>query len=174
MSANCKSYNDFKEVHRKRREIYMALNPLKGPICGPEGCPYPTKNPSEIPKVPMEFMRGAIVAIMATWEAYVRDILEEAFDEVVTTGRGRGSERMNWREPDEDEEVRCSTRLSGSTVLQTIVKSDFEAELLGGRADEVKKQASELAVKMLQNPQDYIKRSLDEHKQGEGYPNFLW
>ncbi len=173
--AQCKSYSDFKTTHKELRRIYTELNPKKGRIYRPGG-PFPTDSQGHVSEVPMEFMRGAIVAIMTTWEAYVRDILEEAFDNFVNVctaasspsrrvpDRRRSSSR-NWREPSTEETLPRPTALLDSPVVQAIVKKHFETGLKG-KVEEVKTQASKLAIEMLQNPEEHVTKCLDEHKQG--------
>ncbi len=169
--AQCKSYSDFKTTHKELRRIYTELNPIKGRICRPGG-PFPSDPQGHVSDVPMEFMRGAIVAIMTTWEAYVRDILEEAFDNFVTAAsspispdRRPSSCSMNWREPPPGETLPCPTALLDFPVVQAIVKKHFETGLKG-KVEEVKAQASRLAIEMLQNPEEHVTKFLDEHKQG--------
>ena len=74
--GKCKAYDGFKELLDELRRSYSMLNPKDG-LCSPQGALSDHKD------VAMEFIRGGIIRVMAAWEAYVQDVLREAFDIVV-------------------------------------------------------------------------------------------
>lgn len=76
--GRCKAFDGFKELLEELRSCYSRLNPKDG-LCSRMGAlDYPRGR-----DVAKEFIRGGIIRVMAAWEAYVQDVLKEAFDTVV-------------------------------------------------------------------------------------------
>lgn len=74
MAAECKTYNSFLELHEQIESRYRCLDQGQGLQIDD--------------KSRMEFLRGGIVAMMAAWESYVHDLLNEAFDVFVDVCSG--------------------------------------------------------------------------------------
>lgn len=72
--ANSRSYNTFKSCMEKMKENYTKLNPIDGLLCGPDGVL------SSEGDVAIQFIRGGFIQAWIAWEAFARDILEEAFE----------------------------------------------------------------------------------------------
>ena len=147
-ATTCKSYDDFKQLLQDVRLKNRALNPQWGLICGPQG-PYRQENPGKVKEVPLEFMRGGLVRIMAAWEAYVQDLLGEAFDVVVS----------------QIAEARTAPLFSGCSLqlLKKVVgyRIDPSGETKVGK---VKANATDLAVDLIEKPYTW-KALFQEHKQ---------
>jgi hypothetical protein len=75
------TYLTFKKRFEEIRANYRALNPLVESVAG-ENCILGPDDHNLHPSV-KEFLRGGVISIWAIWEAFVKDVLAEAFDEVV-------------------------------------------------------------------------------------------
>jgi len=70
----CRAYDSFHKLHGQIRSRYSCLSPE-------ETLEVEAKSRTE-------FIRGGIVAMMAAWESYVHDLLNEAFDDFVDVCSG--------------------------------------------------------------------------------------
>ena len=104
-----------------------------------------------VKEVPLEFMRGGLVRIVAAWEAYVQDLLGEAFDVIVS----------------QIAEARAGPLFSASGCSLQLLKKVIEYRIDPSRdakVGKVKANATELAVDLIEKP--YVWRALfQEHKQ---------
>jgi hypothetical protein len=152
-ATTCKSYDDFKQLLQDIRDKNRDLNPNWGVICGPHG-PYRQESQGIVKAVPLEFMRGGLVRIMAAWEAYVQDLLGEAFDIIV-------SQLVEARAAHSPSSVSgCPLQLLKKVIGYRIDPSGETKQV-----DKVKANATDLAVDLyLEKP--YTRITLfQEHKQ---------
>ena len=83
----CTAYDDFKDDLQGRKGNYSVLNSMFRDRDGQQ------HKPSE---AEMEYIRGGIVSVMATWEAYMQDIMREALD-IVIDSAGKESSEMPFK-----------------------------------------------------------------------------
>ena len=138
--STCKAYDDFKKQLFRVRKSYSELNP-KGPI---GGTAMYMRN--DVPgEAVMEYVRGGIISTMAAWEAYVLDLLQEAFDTAIDDLSNKGaSADSNWlkeRWPNCESAIQDSLRRCAAR--QTKEKEDKEKEEKSkdsGRKEEASKE----------------------------------
>lgn len=71
--SECKSYKEFKKMLKQLDLAYKRYNDGKQAAAGLSECDT-------------EFYRGAVIRVMAIWEAYVYDVLSEGFDVLLKVG----------------------------------------------------------------------------------------
>jgi hypothetical protein len=144
----CKAYSAFYEVLVSIREKYKELNPKTGLVCGTDkDGPLASSNgpPSE---TVMEFLRGGIISTMAAWEAYVHDLLEEAFERVLELGQGDLSLlKEKWH--------RC----------ETVIQDAFDKRVAGEYGDK-KLPAGKVAFELMKKPAPWEDLLKDERDHG--------
>ena len=122
----CTAYDDFKSDLQRRKGNYSVLNNMFHPRDGQ--LPQQHK-PSE---AEMEYIRGGIVSVMATWEAFMQDIMQEALD-IVIDSAGKESSEMPFkclfkRWPDCEKVVKRSLKNRISTLNPETVAYDLLLE----------------------------------------------
>jgi hypothetical protein len=154
----CKAFSAFKEVLVSIREKYKELNPKTGLVCGTDtDGPLASSNgpPSE---TVMEFLRGGIISTMAAWEAYVHDLLEEAFERVLELGQGDLAElKKKW--------PGCET------LIQNAFKKRYKGES-GNKKLPAEKVAFDLMVDYEINPWEVLLNEERDHALRQLQPIF--
>jgi hypothetical protein len=77
------TYLTFKKRFEEIRANYRALNPFVECGVAGESCKLGPDDDNGLHPSVKEFLRGGVISIWAIWEAFVKDVLAEAFDEVV-------------------------------------------------------------------------------------------
>ena len=95
----------------------------------------------------MEYIRGGIVSTMAAWEAYVHDVLEEAFERVMELGNND-----------------LTTLKKRWPQCETVIQDAFEKKTLGDHGDK-KKPAKKLAFDLMEknNPWKFLLEEERDH-----------
>ena len=120
----CKSYDNFYAQLCDIRKSNSVLNKRTRP------------GETEI-DVKTAFIRGAIISVMAIWEAYIQDLLEEAFQIVVERIESKGLVRMLKQEAPKKMVQKSIKRyldekhkLEGKSKIDVACAADFGIDLL--------------------------------------------
>ena len=144
MADRCTLYDDFKtrflEIRKNNKQLNHLTNPKQDHLEGPP----PEKD------VQTAFIRGAVISVVAVWEAYLQDLLEEVFELVVEHIKSKGPAAMLNRE-----------------APRQIVQKSIENYLESDKSELEKKSkldaAADAGMAFLENP-DLWKGILENYK----------
>jgi hypothetical protein len=87
----CEAFLNFKKHLNELRANYKTLNPKTEPLTG-EGC---MRGPDDngLHSAVKEFLRGGVISTLVAWEAFIANVMMEAFDVVVSKLRANPEAR---------------------------------------------------------------------------------